>query len=84
MKKYLRLAAIGCVVGGLATSWLAPKVIAWYFNPPIEMAINCKIPIEWALRKLQLAQLVGTIVGGVCFALFGLTRKQVPDSTFES
>lgn len=73
MKKTLRLAAIGCIVGGIATSWLAPKAIAWYFTPPIEMAINCKAPIEWALHKLQLAQLFGTLIGGLAFALLGGT-----------
>jgi hypothetical protein len=73
MKKTLRLAAIGCLLGGIATTWLAPKAIAWYFTPPIEMAINCKVPIEWALHKLQMAQLIGTVGGGILFAGLGFT-----------
>ena len=73
MKKILGLAAVGSVLGGIASSWLAPKAIAWYFNPPIEMALNCKGPIEWAFHKLQIAQLVGTLGGGVLFAILALT-----------
>lgn len=73
MKKLLRLAAIGCILGGIAASWLAPKAIAWYFTPPIEMALNCKAPIEWALHKLQLAQLFGTLAGGFLSAVIGMT-----------
>jgi len=73
MKKTIRMVAIGSVLGGLATSWLAPKAIAWYFTPPIEMALNCKVPIEWALHKLQLAQLFGTLGGAVLFLVLSLT-----------
>jgi hypothetical protein len=36
------------------------------------MPVNCTIPIEWALHKLQLAQLFGTIGGGVLFLLLSL------------
>ena len=72
MKAMVRMAAVGSVVGGLMTSWLAPKAIAWYFKPPVEMPVNCTIPIEWALHKLQLAQLFGTIGGGVLFLLLSL------------
>lgn len=73
MKNGVRWLTIGCVLGGIATSWLAPKAIAWYFTPPIEMALNCKTPIEWALHKLQLAQLFGTLTGGILFLILGLT-----------
>jgi hypothetical protein len=72
MKAMVRMATVGSVVGGLMTSWLAPKAIAWYFKPPVEMPVNCTIPIEWALHKLQLAQLFGTIGGGVIFLLLSL------------
>jgi hypothetical protein len=73
MKNGARWLAIGCVLGGIVTSWLAPKAIAWYFTPPIEMALNCKAPIEWALHKLQMAQLFGTLAGGIVFFMLGLT-----------
>lgn len=73
MKKMIRMAAIGSVVGGLTTSWVAPKAISWYFTPPIQQAINCQAPIDWALRKLQLAQLFGTLAGAVIFLVLALT-----------
>lgn len=83
MKKTIRMAAIGSILGGIATSWLAPKAIAWYFTPPIEMALNCKAPIEWALHKLQLAQLFGTVAGAILFVLLSLTIfKEKTDTQF--
>lgn len=81
MKKIVRMVAIGSVFGGLATTWLAPKVIAWYFTPPIEMAINCKVPIEWALRKLQIAQLFGTLGGAALFLVLALTLFKGKDES---
>ena len=83
MKKTIRMAAIGSILGGIATSWLAPKAIAWYFTPPIEMALNCKAPIEWALHKLQLAQLFGNDAGAILFVLLSLTIfKEKTDTQF--
>ena len=83
MKKTIRMAAIGSILGGITTSWLAPKAIAWYFTPPIEMALNCKAPIEWALHKLQLAQLFGTAAGAILFVLLSFTIfKEKTDTQF--
>ena len=83
MKKTIRMAAIGSILGGITTSWLAPKAIAWYFTPPIEMALNCKAPIEWALHKLQLAQLFGTVAGAILFVLLSFTIfKEKTDTQF--
>jgi len=85
MKKYLWIAAGGGLVGGMFTSWLAPKMIAWYFNPPIEMAINCNAPIQWALIRLQWAQLIGTVSGAVLFSIlyfaFFRPRQSATDPT---
>ncbi len=73
MKKLIRMAAIGSVFGGITTSWLAPKAIAWYFKPPIDTPVSCAVPIEWALHKLQLAQLLGTLGGAILFLVLALT-----------
>lgn len=61
---------LGSLCGGLVASWLSPKMIAWYFDPPAGFGVSCKAPIEWALQKLQIAQLVGTGIGGSFGVLF--------------
>ena len=65
--KYAIYGALGgAILGAALTAWLAPGVIAWYFNPPVEMGgFSCTAPITWALKRLQWAQLWGFGVGGV-------------------
>lgn len=55
--------AVGALLGGALTSWLAPKMIAWYFDPPVDIGVNCRAATEWSMRNLQRAQLFGILVG---------------------
>ena len=65
MKTVLWLTVVGALVGGLLSTWLAPKAIAWYFIPPAQIGFSCADPITWALAKLQIAQAVGIVAGAV-------------------
>ena len=61
MKHALYFALGGAIIVAALTVWLAPGVIAWYFNPPVEMGgFSCTTPIAWALKRLQWAQLWGS------------------------
>ncbi len=77
------LVVTGAFVGGVTTTWLAPKVIAWYFNPPAQFGFNCVAPIEWALTRLQWAQAIGTVAGAVLglmlYLAFAKRRQQEPN-----
>jgi len=74
---------VGSLVGGILSTWLAPKMIAWYFTPPAQLGFNCVDPIRWALGKLQVAQSVGIVLGGVAglTIYFWLFRKKPSSST---
>jgi hypothetical protein len=72
IKRVFRFFILGGFLGGLLTTWLAPKAIAWYFNPPVEMGFNCMKPIEWSLAKLQLAQGAGVLGGGLIAVILAL------------
>ncbi len=78
----LWLVVVGSLIGAVLSTWLAPKMIAWYFTPPAQMGFNCVEPIQWALGKLQTAQFVGIVVGAAGgFAIyFGLFRKKAAAS----
>ena len=66
MKLAVYFALGGAIIGAVLAAWLAPGMIAWYFNPPVEMGgFSCTVPIQWALKRLQWAQLWGVIVGGI-------------------
>lgn len=77
-KTAMSLTGAGALCGGLVSTWLAPKLISWYFMPPAQMGFNCAEPISWALGKLQVAQALGIILGAVAGAVlyFVLTRRR--------
>ena len=78
MKYFLYFVVSGAFIGAALAAWLAPGVIAWYFNPPVEMGgFSCNVPIAWALKRLQRAQLWGVIVGGVLgLVLYGVVQRR--------
>jgi hypothetical protein len=78
MKRALYFALGGALIGAALAALLAPGVIAWYFNPPVEMGgFSCSVPIAWALKRLQGAQLWGLIVGGgLGLVLYGVVQRR--------
>ena len=46
MKHAVYFALGGAMLGAALTAWLAPGVIAWYCNPPVEMgALVARLPL---------------------------------------
>ena len=74
--RFLWLAGLGAAVGGFLATWLSPKMIAWYFSPPVDFGINCRAPIEWALRRFQWAQFSGLCLGALTGIILGLLLKK--------
>lgn len=68
---YLRWALVGSVLVSIATSLWGPGVIAWYFETPVYVGINCRPAAEWAMARLQWVQILG-IFGG---ALLGIAVR---------
>ena len=62
------------LLGALLSTWLAPKCIAWYFDPPAQFGVSCVGPIEWAMSRLRAAQVMGIIIGGVAGLLLFYAR----------
>jgi hypothetical protein len=78
MKYALYFVGGGALIGAVLTALFAPGVIAWYFNPPVEMGgFSCSDPIAWALKRLQWAQLWGVIVGGILgLIMYGVMQRR--------
>ena len=78
MKHAVYFALGGAIITAALTAWLAPGVIAWYFNPPVEMGgFSCTAPIAWALKRLQWAQLWGVIVGSIAgLVVYGFVHRR--------
>lgn len=69
MKKLVLYLISGAAIGGVLTSIFAPGLIAWYFEPPVEIGVNCRPAVDWALSHLQGAQTIGLIVGAAVGAV---------------
>ena len=75
-RTYTRWALVGILLGGVLTSWLSPKVIGWYFDPPVNIGVNCRAATEWAMHKFRLAQLFGMSFGGAAAFLLATLRRK--------
>jgi hypothetical protein len=78
MKQALYFALGGAVLVAALTAWLAPGAITWYFNPPVATGgFSCTVPIAWALKRLQWAQLWGVVVGAVLgLGVYGVVQRR--------
>ena len=68
------------LVGSLAALWVAPKMIAWYFETPVSTGFNCRPATEWAMEKLRWAQVSGLVIGGIVGVLWNVVsgRRRAP------
>ena len=57
----------GAFVGTVISSFLAPRLIHWYFQSPVAI-VDCSPATQWAMMRLLYAQVVGAIVGAVIFS----------------
>ena len=68
------------VVGGLIAvslvSMYFPKMISWYFEPPTPSGSSCAPSIQWAIEKLQRAQLYAVAAGAVVGMVAGFKFRR--------
>lgn len=59
----------GSALGFLASSFLGPNAISWWYEPPSKDAFSCAGSVRDALQKFVVMQLVSALVGGVIIAI---------------
>ena len=69
LKQVLWMSASLSLLAGILGTWLAPKAISWYFDPPVQIGVNCKAATVWAMSRLVWAQGICLILGAVLGAL---------------
>lgn len=77
MKRALILSTMGLILGGILATWIGPNFLSWWFEPPVQMAVNCTDPIRWAMQRLVIFQSVGAVlglVGGFTLSLVFIAR----------
>lgn len=77
MRKLALLIAGGLALGNLLSTYFGPDLLTWWFESPVNMAVNCTDPIQWAMHKLIILQLVGSGIGIVlgAFVFFVFFKK---------
>ena len=87
MKRFSVSALLCALIFGLLATWLGPKMITYWYAPPVAAgaaaAFNCTEAVEWAMRKLVITQLMGTILGlvvGVVLASLMRPKGAPPSS----
>ena len=81
MKRSAISALICAIVFGILATWLGPRMISYYYAPPVTNSLSsaCNESITWAMNKLVLTQLVGTALGLVIGLVIGIVmRKKAP------
>ena len=84
MKRVTTSALLCALVFGLLATWLGPKMISYWYTPPVPAgaasAFNCTDAVNWAMNKLVLTQLIGSVIGLLVGMVLGvlMRRKPVP------
>ena len=84
MKRVTISALVSALVFGLLATWLGPKMISYWYTPPVPAgaaaAFNCTDAVNWAMNKLVLTQLIGSVIGFVVGMVLGILmgRKPIP------
>jgi membrane associated rhomboid family serine protease len=84
MKRVTISALVSAIVFGLLATWLGPKMISYWYTPPVPAgaasAFNCTDAVNWAMNKLVLTQLIGSVIGLLVGMVLGILmgRKPIP------
>jgi hypothetical protein len=81
MKRLSIYALIGMTLGIALASWLGPKVLLWWFEPPADIGINYRPAIEWAMNRLLWIQIGGVSLGLILGVMVGLAIRRSPKTT---
>lgn len=78
IKKMFFAAALGALLGLVAVLWLAPSLITWWFQPPVNVGVDCSPALAWAFRAMRRWILYATGAGALLglIAAFFLRRRE--------
>ena len=67
---------LGILISVTCVSLAAPKMIAWYFEPPMSIGISCESSIKWAVTRILMAQLYSVGFGAIIGLMIGLKFRK--------
>jgi len=76
----LTFSGYGAVLTLILTTLFLPRLMVWYFEPPVNPGCSCAASIERALELFRIIQIIGLILGaGFGFLLAFRLRKKPPN-----
>jgi hypothetical protein len=75
VRRPLTIVFAGGLIATALVAWFGPRLIAWYYSPPVELGVSCKPAVEWAIAVYQKLVLAGTGAGFVLGAAAALVFK---------
>src|SRR5439155_26047866 len=73
MRRVTITTLICALIFGLLTTWLGPRMIAYWYTPPVpEWACNFTVGARGAMSELVLTQIIGTCMGVVVGIILGI------------
>jgi hypothetical protein len=63
-------ALFGGLVGVILSCIYGPRVISWWFEPPVDVGYNCRPATDWAMSRLMMVQSGSMVVGALIFLGF--------------
>ena len=82
MKRVTISSLVCALVFGLLATWLGPKMISYWYTPPVPAgaasAFNCTDAVNWAMNKLVLTQLIGSVIGLLIGMVLGILMRRKP------
>jgi membrane associated rhomboid family serine protease len=68
---------IGAILVFIPVMAFFPRVLAWYFEPPVQTGCSCSESIAWALNVNRWVQLAGLIFGALIGAIIALKFRKI-------
>src|SRR2546428_11949381 len=76
MRRVTITTLICALIFGLLATWLGPKMIAYWYTPPVPAggasAFNWTAAVQWAMNKLVVTHVIGNFLGVVDGILLGI------------
>ncbi|MBS1958842.1 MAG: hypothetical protein JST80_05145 [Bdellovibrionales bacterium] len=77
-KYYFLMMLLGISVVTTLVSIYMPRMITWYFDPPMPMGVSCSSSIDWAIQRLQWAQAGAVGVGAILGLIIAFRFRSKP------
>src|SRR5882672_9341153 len=88
MKRILIFAVFGALLGAVSSSWIGPKVIGWWFQPPVNVPVDCTNALQsnalGAMERLIKVQVIGLcsgLVAGLIASFIFRNRRSISPAT---